>query len=72
MYGRLKLTSFCVKDSSMNFDFFYCQSDSQSILGHRVKALPWDVLYIFSVKALPWDVLYIFSVTDFCDNLSFA
>ncbi len=56
MYGRLKLTSFCVRDSSMNFGFFFCQSDSQSILGHPVQAVPWAVLYIFSV-------------TDFCDNL---
>ncbi len=56
MYGGLKATSFCVRDSSMKFDFFYCQSDSQSSLGHPVKAVPWAVLYIFSV-------------TDFCDNL---
>jgi hypothetical protein len=46
------MTSFCVRDSSTNFDFFYCQSDSQSILGHPVKAVPWAV----------------FSVTDFVIN----
>jgi hypothetical protein len=49
MYGGLKLSSFCVRDSSMNFDFFYCQSDPQSILGHLVKTVPRAVLYIFSV-----------------------
>jgi len=50
------MTSFCVRDSSMKFDFFYCHRDSQSILGVPVKAVPWPVLYIFSV-------------TDFFDNL---
>jgi len=49
VYGGLKMTSFCVRDSSMHFDFFYCQSDSQSILGHPVKTVPWAVLYIFSI-----------------------